>query len=455
MGWNLENTYMKLPERFYRRQRPIASPAPNVVAFNGELGSDLGLNPDELRGGEVLAGNMLPEGANPIAQAYAGYQFGHFSMLGDGRAVLLGEQITPKNAKFDIQLKGAGPTPFSRGGDGFAALSPMLREFIISEAMHALEIPTTRSLAVIKTGRDVIREKVLQGAVLTRVASSHIRVGTFNYAAAYGSAEDVAALADYGILRHFPHLAVDNDKYLMFLQTVIQKQATLIAKWQLAGFVHGVMNTDNMAISGETIDYGPCAFLDVYNADGVFSSIDRTGRYAYKNQPHMAVWNLCRFAESLLPLLDENRERAIEAAKSEIEGFWGCFEEYWLDGMRAKLGLEDKEAVDSDIFKELLDLMQTHRLDYANTLYLLAHGEKIDKLADWQEKWRERGVRQGCTPAVIPRNHKVEEALAAAESGDFEVMERLLEALRKPYEYSTEYAEPPRSCGKYVTFCGT
>ena len=446
-GWNLEHTYTKLPEMFYRNQKPEAAPVSQMCLFNHELAESLGLNANKLSvAAGIFAGTQLPYGAKPISQAYAGYQFGHFTMLGDGRAVVLGEQITPSGNRFDIQLKGSGATPFSRGGDGYAALSPMLREYIISEAMFHLGIPTTRSLAVALTGRNVIREKILPGAVLTRVASSHIRVGTFNYAAAYGTQEDVRTLVDYCIWRHFPELEGLEDRFHLFAREVARLQAELIAKWQLVGFVHGVMNTDNMAICGETIDYGPCAFLDVYAPNTVFSSIDTEGRYAYKNQPKMAAWNLAHFA-----------------GESEVSYFWECYERSWLQGMKNKLGILNDESEDAALISELLDLMATHKLDYTNTFRSLL--SPISELKNWQAKWAARLSRQPQinitdimnrhNPAVIPRNHRVEEALAAAENGDMSLTHKLLAALSKPYQDNAEYSQPPKVCGNYRTFCGT
>ena len=462
MGWNLEHSYAQLPETFFRAQNPIAAPIPRMVIFNEELAEALGkIPPDD----EIFAGSRLPQGAKPISQAYAGYQFGHFTMLGDGRAVLLGEQITPSGDRFDIQLKGSGPTPFSRNGDGFAALLPMLREYIISEAMVALGIPTTRSLAVVLTGRDVVREKILPGAVLTRVASGHIRVGTFDYIRAFGTTDELRALADYSIWRHFPKLEHAENKYVLFLRKVAELQASLIAKWQLVGFIHGVMNTDNMAISGETIDYGPCAFMDNYDTNTVFSSIDTEGRYAYGNQPKIGAWNLSRFAESLLPLIHSNENKAIELAENEIALYWENYNASWLRGMRNKLGLTTSEATDAELFAELLSLMESHRLDYTNTFRALP--DVPDVLTEWQQKWQARLSRQPQNgnvfdeikrhnPAVIPRNHRVEEALTAAGQGDFSVMRGLLDVLARPYEDSDEYSQPPgKACCGYRTFCGT
>jgi uncharacterized protein YdiU (UPF0061 family) len=457
-GWNFEHTYAELPEIFYRNQIPAVVPAPQMVIFNRELAETLGLNSDILKNaGGIFSGVPMPDGAKPIAQAYAGYQFGHFAMLGDGRAILLGEHITPDGRRFDMQLKGAGRTPYSRNGDGLAALSPMLREYIISEAMFHLGIPTTRSLAVALTGRNVIREKVLSGAVLTRVASSHIRVGTFNYISSYGSREDLIKLADYSIRRHFPWFENEENKYLLFLRETARLQASLIAKWQTAGFIHGVMNTDNMAVSGETIDYGPCAFMDSYDPDTVFSSIDTHGRYAYKNQPGIGAWNLARFAESILPLIDENQDRAVELAAAELDNYWQCYNDNWLGGMRAKLGIITEEPEDVELLRELLDIMHRHKLDYANTF---RSQFAAPELRYWREKWLNRvenvDMMKKNNPAVIPRNHRVEEALAAAEHGDFTVLHNLLSALRNPYEESEVYSLAPEAASeKYCTFCGT
>ena len=475
-GWNLTNTYTQLPQMFFREQLPTNAPNPKMVIFNYELASSLGLKVCESKStSEVFAGNTLVCGVSPIAQAYAGYQFGHFSMLGDGRAVLFGEQITPLGLRFDIQLKGSGPTPFSRGGDGLAALGPMLREYIISEAMFALGIPTTRSLAVVLTGKNVYRQRVLQGAVLTRVAASHIRVGTFNYAAAFGADDDLRKLADYCIWRHFEWLLNDKNRYFLFFKEVCKLQAALIAKWQLVGFVHGVMNTDNAAISGETIDYGPCAFIDGFSSNAVFSSIDTNGRYAYKNQPTIGAWNLARLAEELLPLFNENQTDAIKIAQEGIDFYWKCYQKSWSKGMRDKLGLVDEKEGDEDLFADLFALMETHKLDFTNTFREMSLSvqnelvpQKIPAFGDWVIRLRKRLKEQNIelleavkimdksNPAVIPRNHRVEEALAAAEDGNFDVMNNLLEVLAKPYDDSEKYSQPPEVelCG-YKTFCGT
>ncbi|QQE72681.1 YdiU family protein [Brevibacillus composti] len=481
-GWDFDNSYARLPEFFFSKQDPTPVRSPKLVILNETLAADLGLNAQALQSDEgtaVFAGNQIPAGASPLAQAYAGHQFGHFTMLGDGRAILLGEQITPAGDRFDIQLKGSGVTPYSRRGDGRAALGPMLREYIISEAMHALTIPTTRSLAVVTTGEVVYRETMLPGAILTRVAASHLRVGTFQYAAKWGTQEDLRALADYTIQRHYPEVAESDNRYLSLLQEVIKRQAELIAKWQLVGFIHGVMNTDNMAISGETIDYGPCAFMDTYDPATVFSSIDTQGRYAYGNQPYIAAWNLARFAETLLPLIDEDVDRAIERAEEAINDFPSQFHRHWLEGMRAKLGLFHEEPEDEALVKELLTMMQEHRADYTNTFLGLTFDKPedtalfgADNFKEWQEKWQARRSRQpeslddsrqlmrNSNPGVIPRNHRVEEALeAAVHRGDNSVMERLLDVLSKPYAHSPEQAAyatlPADTSCPYRTFCGT
>ncbi|RRJ67450.1 YdiU family protein [Paenibacillus oralis] len=481
-GWNFDNSYAALPDIFYSRIDPNPVRLPKLTVLNEPLAGELGLNPEALRSEEnvaVFAGNRVPEGTFPLAQAYAGHQFGHFTMLGDGRALLVGEQIAPSGGRWDIQLKGSGRTPYSRGGDGRAALGPMLREYIISEAMHALGIPTTRCLAVVTTGEPVYRETELPGAVMTRTAASHIRVGTFQYAANFGSGEELRALADYTIKRHYPEALEAENPYLALLQAVIGRQASLIARWQLIGFIHGVMNTDNMAVSGETIDYGPCAFMDVYDPATVFSSIDTGGRYAYGNQPYIGLWNLTRFAESLLPLLHENEDEAVKLAEGALAEYTDLFQSRWLAGMRAKLGMFGEEAQDETLIKDLLGLMHEHRADYTNAFLGLTFDRPDDsalfgapEFARWQERWRERLGRQPeseaashelmqrSNPALIPRNHRVEEALeAAVERGDYSVMERFLGALSDPFAHApeqAEYAAPPAPAAcPYRTFCGT
>ncbi|MCB2166406.1 MAG: YdiU family protein [Deltaproteobacteria bacterium] len=481
-GWTFDNSYAQLPEVFYVRLNPVPVREPKLVVFNKPLAQSLGLIPEVLQGEEgavVFAGNRIPEGAEPLAQAYAGHQFGYFTMLGDGRAILMGEQITPTGERVDIQFKGSGKTPFSRNGDGRAALGPMLREYIISEALNALGIPTTRSLAVVTTGEPVFRETPLQGAILTRTAASHIRVGTFQYAAAQDNPDALRTLADYTLHRHFPDLAAAENPYLALLQAVMERQASLVSRWLLVGFIHGVMNTDNMALCGETIDYGPCAFMDAYDPNTVFSSIDQNGRYAYGRQPQIAQWNLARFAETLLPLIHEDQQKAVSLATDAVSGFPDTFRQFWLAGMRAKLGLSNQEADDSALVEDLLDGMQRHGADFTNTFRDLASGSlpeaSVFQASDfkaWFERWQARLKRQSNSreayrrimnthnPAVIPRNHRVEEALAAAtEQADFSVMENLLEVLSHPYQDPPEEAgyhlPPPPSVEPYRTFCGT
>ena len=472
--WNFNNSYAKLPKLFFTKQKPTPVRDPKIIIFNDSLAAFLGV-PLQL---QVFAGNLIPEGAEPLAQAYAGHQFGHFNMLGDGRAILLGEQVTSSEERFDIQLKGSGKTPYSRNADGRAALGPMLREYIISEAMYALGIPTTRSLAVVETGELIRREKNLQGAILTRVATSHIRVGTFEYAFRFGTTDDVRHLANYTIARHFPSIKTSENKYLLMLREVAKQQASLIAKWQLVGFIHGVMNTDNMAISGETIDYGPCAFMDIYHPATVFSSIDTHGRYAYENQPKIAAWNLARFAETLLPLLHDDENEAVKLGQKEITDFLDLYQNYWFAGMRTKLGLHNTEAGDDLLIKNLLQLMQQFQADYTNTFRALTLDQKDDTnlfsstdFHQWNNQWQTRLEKQAKSkdeirtlmknhnPAIIPRNHQVEEALDAAEKNDLSVMNKLLHALSNPYEYTSEqeaYSKMPAatSCC-YRTFCGT
>ncbi|MNZ63639.1 hypothetical protein D3C78_817900 [compost metagenome] len=482
-GWNFDNSYARLSGAFYTKQNAAPVRSPELTILNEQLAASLGLDAKALRSSEgtaVFAGNMIPEGAEPLAQAYAGHQFGHFTMLGDGRALLLGEQLAPSGQRFDVQLKGAGATPYSRGGDGRAALGPMLREYIISEGMYGLGIATTRSLAVVTTGEEIIRETMLPGAVLTRIASSHIRVGTFQYIANWGSSEELRMLADYTIQRHYPEIDMDEDRrYLSLLKSVIKRQAGLIAKWQLVGFIHGVMNTDNMAISGETIDYGPCAFMDTYDPTTVFSSIDHQGRYSYGNQPNIGAWNLARFAEALLPLIDDDINHAIVLAEEAISDFADQFHHNWLNGMRAKLGINTEEEQDEELVQDLLRLMQHSKADYTNTFVALTHNKLEDlpmfgsaEFEQWREQWHARLSRQqgaeaaaaqlmrSSNPAIIPRNHRVEEALeAAVKDGDYSVMEQLLNVLANPYEHSPGQAKysaapEPSDCA-YRTFCGT
>jgi uncharacterized protein YdiU (UPF0061 family) len=483
-GWRLDNSYARLPEPLHAPAVPVAVRAPALVIVNEPLAADLGLDPGLLReqGAAVCAGNALPPGAEPIAQAYAGHQFGHFTNLGDGRAILLGEQLAPDGSRHDIQLKGAGRTRYSRGGDGRAALGPMLREYVISEAMHALGIPTTRSLAVAATGEAVLRAAPLPGAVLVRVAASHIRVGTFQFAAAVGDPRLPVALVAHAIARHDPACAAADaaDRAAAFLDAVVARQADLVARWMLVGFVHGVMNTDNMAISGETIDYGPCAFLDAYDPATVFSSIDRDGRYAYANQPAIAHWNLARLAESLLPLVPGAEAAAVETLRGVLATFPERYAAGHLRHARAKLGLANEEPGDADLVAALLDRMHETRADFTATFADLARQAESHAagecggphpLGDWLPAWRARVARQPGSPAaaaarmrrvnpvVIPRNHRVEETLVAAESGDLAPLHRLLAALRSPFEETPANepyrSGPPPGCGPYRTFCGT
>jgi uncharacterized protein YdiU (UPF0061 family) len=480
-GWRLEHTYTELPELFYSRVAPTPVREPALVAFNRPLAATLGLDADALEneaGAAIFAGNALPEGAEPIAQAYAGHQFGGFTTLGDGRAILLGEQITPAGTRVDIQLKGSGRTRFSRRGDGRAALGPMLREYIVSEAMQALGIPTTRSLAVVTTGEPVYRESALEGAVLTRVAASHIRVGTMEWAAAHRDVDALRALADYTIRRHYPELVEAPERYAALFDAVVARQARLVAQWQLVGFIHGVMNTDNMALSGETIDYGPCAFMDAYDPATVFSSIDHGGRYAYRNQPAIAQWNLARLAEAMLPLLHPETEPAVEHANAALQRFAQLFEADWLAGMRGKLGLFTAEPEDRSLADDLLSWMHRRSADFTNTFRSLSTSGTVvipdgvdSTFAAWQQRWQTRRARQPQSdveslallrknnPTVIPRNHKVEEALEAATARhDLSPMRGLMAVLAAPFDYGrdvTGYDEPGASPLPYRTFCGT
>ena len=472
----LENTYAKLPSRLFTAQYPEKVKEPKIVALNKTLAKNLGIDVSFLEseeGANFLSGNKILDGTIPI-----GHQFGYFTTLGDGRAVLLGEYLTKDGERVDIQLKGSGRTPYSRGGDGKASLGPMLREYIISEGMYALGIPTTRSLAVVTTGEDVFREEFLQGAILTRIAKSHIRVGTFQFVSSLGNKEYLKELADYTLDRHFKG-SYEGNPYEYLLNEVVKRQAELISKWQLVGFIHGVMNTDNMAIAGETIDYGPCAFMDIYDPSTVFSSIDLNGRYAYENQPGIGGWNLARFAEAILPLLDDDKDKAIEIANVALDRYNQLYLNNWYSGMRRKLGLFNEEEVDKDLIEGLLSIMLKYKVDYTNTFYNLTI-EKftsmdifyMDEFKRWYTLWNERLSRQEESkeearklmeknnPTVIPRNHRVEEALeAAVNRNDYSVMENLIEVLKNPYDYSNvneEYTKFPKNIDKgYKTYCGT
>jgi len=470
----LENTYATLPDRFYTAMAPTPVAAPALVKLNAALAEELGLDPETLRSAEgvqMLGGNLVPEGATPIAQVYAGHQFGGFSpQLGDGRAILLGEVVDRSGQRRDIQLKGSGPTPYSRMGDGRAWLGPVLREYVVSEAMHALGIPTTRALAAVKTGEAVRREGAYPGAVLTRVAASHIRVGTFQFFAARNDSEALQALTDYTIARHYP----DAEGPLGLLEAVVARQARLVAQWMGVGFIHGVMNTDNMAISGETIDYGPCAFMDRYHPQTVFSSIDQHGRYAYDKQADIALWNLAQFASALLPLMGGATQEAIDRATAALHDFPKRFSEEWLAVFRPKIGLATAEEGDTQLIHTLLERMAVTGADFTNTFRALAEGTARDQFAQpdayeaWAADWQARLARdpegakarmRAANPVVIPRNHRIEEVIQAGLHGDFVPFEKLLNILSHPFEETEEnapYRTPPTPEERVMhTFCGT
>jgi uncharacterized protein YdiU (UPF0061 family) len=493
-GWAFSNSYAALPPRFFARLDPVAVADPGLIKFNAALATDLGLEwQDHTPLAAIFAGNVIPDGAAPIATAYAGHQFGQFvPQLGDGRAILLGEVTGRDGARRDIQLKGSGRTPFSRSGDGRAALGPVLREYLVSESMHSLGIPTTRALAAVTTGEPVFRGARLPGAIIARVAASHVRVGTFEYFAARGDTDAVRRLADYVIERHYPELESADRRYVELLAAVTRRQAALIAGWMGVGFIHGVMNTDNTAISGETIDFGPCAFMDSYDAATVFSSIDSHGRYAYGNQPAAAQWNMARFAETLLPLIDPDIQHAVDMASPAVNAFREHFEACWISGLRRKIGLVTSEAGDPAFIGELLDLMQRTGADYTLTFRRLcdaaataagaatggaaavtADGALLPiEFAAWVEAWRSRLERDPqapaeraramrlANPAYIPRIHRVEAALAAAtEREDFGLFEQMLQVLSRPYEEQPgreSYLQPPLPAERVLqTFCGT
>jgi len=479
IGWHFDNTYSKLSKTFREEIKPVPVHDPKLIILNKKLAEDLNLNFSKIDNknlAKLFSGNNLPEDTKTIAQAYAGHQFGHFTMLGDGRAVLLGEHLVNKDQRFDIQFKGSGRTSFSRSGDGRAVLGPMLREYIISEAMHSLNIPTTRSLAVVSTGEKVMRENLLPGAILTRVASSHIRVGTFQYIAAKQNLDELNILIDYTINRHYPEIKSSKNKALDLLNLVMQKQCSLVVDWMRVGFIHGVMNTDNMAISGETIDYGPCAFMDVYDPKTVFSSIDKFGRYAFSNQPPITKWNLARFAECLIPLIHKDENEAIKIASEIIDNFQNIYEEKWLNMMRDKLGLFGKDQNDQKLINDLLSWMEINNADYTNTFCNLMNVNIEDKkvyedqkFINWVKIWEKRvlmnnnlkekslDLMRNTNPTVIPRNHKVEEALNAANEDNIEVINRLLNILNKPYsnQKNIENYQSLSTDKEYQTFCGT
>jgi uncharacterized protein YdiU (UPF0061 family) len=481
VGWTFDNSYSKLPESFISKTSPTTVKSPRIKILNDELVKKLDLNFSEINNedlSKLFSGNLLPNGSNSIAQAYAGHQFGHFTMLGDGRALLIGEHILKNNERFDIQFKGSGKTPFSRNGDGRAALGPMLREYIISEAMNALNVPTTRSLAVVETGENVVRENVLQGAILTRVASSHLRVGTFQYIAARNNEDELKTLFNYTIDRHYPNIKQSKNQALDLLKVLMEKQIDLVINWMRIGFIHGVMNTDNMTISGETIDYGPCAFMDTYDPQTVFSSIDKLGRYAYFNQPSITKWNLARFAECLIPLIDNDKNKAIDIATETINTFENNYEIKWLNMMRDKLGFFGEDSKDQVLILDLLTWMHQNKADYTNTFCFLMNkkinNDKIyqdENFLIWKKRWHERlslnnGTPEKClklmrsvNPLVIPRNHKVEEALTAANDNDLNLLKKLIKILNNPYQNQkniSDYQIPiSPSEQKYKTFCGT
>jgi serine/tyrosine/threonine adenylyltransferase len=477
LTWHFDNSYARLPAHFFEQVNPTAVAAQRALVINHELSAELGieLNDQHI---EELVGNRIPEGATPLAQAYAGHQFGHFTMLGDGRAVLLGEHLTQDRRRVDVQLKGSGPTPFSRRGDGRATVKAMLREYLISEAMHGLGIPTSRSLAVIATGEPVYRELTQPGAVLTRIMSSHIRVGTFEFAKRFLEAKDVQLLIDYVIQRHYPELGNSEHKAVDLFRAVMKKQINLIVHWMRVGFIHGVMNTDNMSICGETFDYGPCAFMNAYNPGTVFSSIDTQGRYAYGNQPFVAQWNLSVLASALLQFFHSDREQAIELAKSMLNDFMTDYNKAWNSMMAAKIGLVTTEPEDMDLVQDLLNWMQHNELDYTNTFLVIMRELPVTDryhqsfFSNWLSRRTERLRQTGrsedealalmrtVNPLVIPRNHLVEEALdQAAMHGDFERFNGLLNFLKTPYtsQYGIEYYQivPDNADRGYQTFCGT
>ena len=479
IGWHFDNTYSKLSDTFKENIKPTPVHDPELIILNDKLSKDLNLDFSKIDKEElskIFSGNSLPKGSTTIAQAYAGHQFGHFTMLGDGRAVLLGEHLTNKDNRFDVQFKGSGRTSFSRSGDGRAVLGPMLREYIISEAIHALNIPTTRSLAVVKTGEKVVRENLLTGAILTRVASSHIRVGTFQYIAAKQNVDDLNTLVDYTINRHYPEIKSSNNKALDLLNLVMERQCKLVVNWMRVGFIHGVMNTDNMAISGETIDYGPCAFMDFYNPKTVFSSIDKLGRYSFSNQPPITKWNLARLAECLIPLIDKSEDAAIKIATETIDNFQNIYENKWLNMMRDKLGLFGNDKNDLKLINDLLNWMESNQADYTNTFcHLMNINSSNDSkykdinFINWFKQWESRvlinngsieksiNLMKKNNPTVIPRNHKVEEALEAANNNDMGLTTKLLSILNKPYDNQNDIENylSPSSNSEYQTFCGT
>lgn len=472
-GFNFDNSYLRLPEMCYSKQLPTPVIKPEMLLFNEELAAQLGIKGENNLLAQVLTGNVIVEGSEPIAQAYAGHQFGYFTMLGDGRAHLLGEHITPLKSRFDLQLKGSGPTAYSRRGDGRATVSAMLREYVMSESMHALGIPTSRSLAVVNTGEIVIREQYHRGAVLTRVAGSHLRVGHFEFMNKAGNAEAYKIFLAYTIQRHYPHLTTTKNPALSLLEEVMHNQIRLVIDWMRVGFIHGVMNTDNMSISGETIDYGPCAFMNTYNPETVFSSIDKDGRYAFINQPGIAQWNLAVLAGALLPLISTNKEEALAAAQEIINTFPSLFENGHQQMMLNKLGLKGNLG-DDKLIENLLELMTHLKLDYTNTFYALTVGNREyftqhDALETWYDEYQlavkndnaevRLKLMQQTNPAFIPRNHIVEEALElAALNNETTQVQSIIQTMKKTYDYNYNnetYRRVPQNDNTYKTFCGT
>lgn len=478
-----DNSYARLPGYFYSRIDPQPVKQPALIRLNEALATELNLPTDALKDAQqvaVFSGNRIPERAEPLAMAYTGHQFGHFNpQLGDGRAILLGELLSSTKERFDVQLKGSGRTPYSRGGDGRAAMGPVLREYIMCEFMHAAGIPTTRALAAVSTGENVVREQLLPGAVITRLSHSYVRVGTFQFFAAQQNIQAVRELADYVIQRNFPEAASSDNPYQALLETVIQRQAELIARWMQIGFIHGVMNTDNASVSGETIDYGPCAFMDTYRADTVYSSIDRQGRYAYSNQPPIGGWNLSRFAETLIPLLDDDTEKGVDIAQTAINTYADWYQSSWLSGMRNKLGLEQPDSGDEAFINSLLAIMEMNEADFTLTFRGLSDPDLLpetlknaDNFRQWNTQWQQRLEKEtrpaterltamrATNPLYIPRNHLVEAAIRAAEDyGDFKLFHDLVDLLEKPFEkqgVSEKYTQPPRPEQVVQnTFCGT
>ena len=469
IGWHFDNTYSKLSDNFKEIIKPTPVKDPELIILNKKLAEELNLDFSNISKKElakIFSGNVLPEGSFTIAQAYAGHQFGHFTILGDGRATLLGEHINNNKERFDIQLKGSGKTPYSRNGDGKGTLKSMLREYIVSEAMHNLNIKTTRSLAILNTGQKIRRETFEDGGVLVRVAKSHIRVGTFQLASLSKKQSDIKELLEYSINRLYPELLNEDDKYLKFFEKITIEQMNLILDWQRVGFVHGVMNTDNMSLSGETIDFGPCAFLDEYNPNKVFSSIDKNGRYAFSNQPKIALWNLARLAETFLHLVDRKEEIAIKKIEYILKKNESAYQDNWLEMMKDKIGINDNHEKDNELIKELLDLMHIFKLDYTNTFVLIRNNtlKKFDFMLDWVSKLNQRKKlnkkieAKNSNPMIIPRNHIVEKVLNESANGNFSNLNEFISLLKNPYKSSIpeEYiAEPTNEEKVYQTFCGT